>query len=286
MPRRQGHLLIIGGSEARHDGMPVLTRFVELCGGVEREIAIVTAASDVPDEVWEQYRHAFTELGARKLTHVRLDSPAQASGAKAIGAIRRAQGIFLTGGAQQRLMRMLRGTPLPNALRSGYRERGVCIAGTSAGASAMSQLMVVHGRAALVPEKGAITLESGLGLVSHMVVDQHFAQRGRLPRLLSVIAEHPDQYGVGIDEDTALAICPGEGIDVVGEGGVTVVDGRTMLSNLEDIGMYDSPCLVDVRLHVLPSGTRYSAAAVDGRQLPPAPLRDFFQALMDIAREG
>lgn len=286
MPQRQGHLLIIGGSEARHDGMPVLTRFVELCGGVEQEIAIVSAASEVPDEVWQQYRHAFTELGARKLAHVRLDAPAQAAGTQALDAIRGAQGVFITGGAQQRLMQMLRGTPLLDALRSGYRERGVCIAGTSAGASAMSQLMVVHGRAGLVPEKGAITLESGLGLVSQIVVDQHFAQRARLPRLLSVIAEHPDQYGVGIDEDTALAICPGAGIEVIGAGAVTVVDGRTMLSNLEEIGMHESPCLVDVRLHVLPSGTRYSAAAVDGSQLPPAPLRDWFQALMETGRKA
>lgn len=282
---RQGHLLIIGGHEARHDGMPVLTRFIELAGGPTEPIAVVTAASEVPDKVWEQYRHAFTELGATRLSHVHLDSPEQASGAKLLAAIGEARGIFITGGDQKRLMEMLRETPMLDAIRVGYRERGVCVAGTSAGASAMSTLMVAQGKAGLEPEKGAIKLESGLGMVSHIVVDQHFAQRGRLPRLLSVIAEHPDQYGIGIDEDTALAICPGDGIEVVGDGGVTVVDGRSMLSNLAEIARHEAPLLIDVRMHVLPSGTRFSAAAVDGPQLPPPPFTAFFNALIERDQE-
>lgn len=145
----------------------------------------------------------------------------------------------------------------------------------------MSALMVLQGKADLEPEKGAIKLESGLGLVSHIVVDQHFAQRGRLPRLLSVIAEHPDQFGIGIDEDTALAICPGDGIEVVGEGGVTVVDGRRMLSNLADIAKHEAPQLIDVRLHVLPSGTRFSAEATEGPELVPEPFKAFFNAVIE-----
>jgi cyanophycinase len=132
-----------------------------------------------------------------------------------------------------------------------------------------------------VPEKGAIELESGLGLVTRIVVDQHFAQRGRLPRLLSIIAEHPDLYGIGIDEDTALVICPGERIEIVGAGGITFVDGRTMLSNLADIEKHASPRLVDVRLHVLPTGTKFTTKAVDGPELPPAPFEAFFNALIE-----
>lgn len=277
----QGHLLIIGGSEARHHGMPVLSRFVELAGGTGANIAVLTAASEIPAEVWAQYHAAFTELGVTNLTHVHLDSPKEAGSDKALGPIRAANGIFMTGGAQKRLMEMLRETALLDEMCIGYRERGVCIAGTSAGASAMSRLMIAEGKADLEPEKGAIKLESGLGLVSHIVIDQHFAQRKRLPRLLSVIAEHQDQYGIGIDEDTALAICPGDGIAVVGEGGVTVVDGTSMISNIAEIGKHEAPRLLDVRLHVLPSGTRFSADATEGPQLPPEQFKAFFNALIE-----
>lgn len=145
--------------------------------------------------------------------------------------------------------------------------------------------MLAVGKAELEPQKGAIALESGTGMVSHIVVDQHFAQRRRLPRLLSVIAEHPDLYGIGIDEDTALAICPGEWIEVVGDGAVTVIDGRYMLSNIAEIEKHAPPRLIDVRLHVLPSGTIFKASAVDGPELPPKPFQDFFTALIERDNE-
>lgn len=280
----QGHLLIIGGSEDRHGGMPVLTRFLDLAGGPGAAIVVITAASEAPAEVFALYRSAFTDLGVTRLAHVHLDSPREGASEKLLAPVREAMGIFMTGGAQKRLMEMLRGTALLDEMCKAYQERGACIAGTSAGASAMSRLMLASGRTDLEPEKGAITLEPGLGLVSHIVVDQHFAERKRLPRLLSVIAEHPDQYGIGIDEDTGLAICPGEGIEVVGKGGITVVDGTEMLSNVAEIARHESPRLIGVRLHVLPSGTRFSAQAVDGPQLPPAQFTAFFQALIEPRR--
>ncbi len=286
MPSQQterGHLLIIGGSEKRQGPMPVLSRFLDLAGGPQQALAVITAASEAPREVFARYRSAFTELGVRRLSHVHLDSPREGASERLLGPVREAKGIFLTGGAQKRLMEMLRGTPLREELCKAYRERGACVAGTSAGASAMSRLMLAEGHAGLEAEKGAITLESGLGLVSRIVVDQHFSERQRLPRLLSVIAEHPDQIGIGIDEDTGLAICPGEGMEVVGQGGVTVVDGSFMLSNIAEIDKHASPHLIDVRLHVLPSGTRFSALAVDGPQLPPEPFRPCFQALIESA---
>lgn len=279
----QGYLLIIGGSEDRQGEMLVLTRFVELCGGKDQPIVVMTAASEIPDEVWSQYKAAFAALDVHHLSHVHLDAPKEASSEKVLAPLRQARGVFMTGGDQKRLMEMLLDTPLHEELRTAYRERGVCVAGTSAGASAMSRLMLAEGDSDLQPEKGAVELESGLGMVSHIVVDQHFAQRGRLPRLLSVLAEHPELYGIGIDENTALAIRPGHGIEVVGEGGIALVDGRNMLSNLADIPKHASPRLINIRLHVLPSGTRFSAGAVDGPELPPEPFREFFDALVEQA---
>ena len=276
----QGHLLFIGGSEDRSGDMPVLSHFIELAGGTDQPIVIVTAASELPDEVWGQYLAAFTELGATSLTHMHLDSPKEGASERLLAPLRAAKGIFMTGGAQKRLMEMLRDTPLAQEMRVAFEQRGACIAGTSAGASAMSQLMLAQGKAELEPEKGVVALESGLGFVAQIVLDQHFAQRGRLPRLLSVIAEHSDLYGVGIDENTALAIFPGAGIEVVGEGGITLVDGRTMLSNIAEIGKHETPRLIDLRLHVLPSETKYSADATEGPEMVPEQFREFFAALI------
>ena len=272
--------MIIGGSEARTGDMPVLTRFMELAGGAGAPIVVFTAASDIADEVWGQYQAAFTQLGATNITHVHMDSPKEGSSEKVLAPMRAASGIFITGGAQKRLMRMLRGTAVLVEIGEAYRERGACVAGTSAGASALSQLMLAEGSSEIEPEKGAVELGSGMGLAPHILVDQHFAQRERLPRLLSVIAEHPELYGIGIDEDTALQISGSERVEVVGDGSVTVVDGRYMLSDIAEIDKHDTPRLIDVRLHILPSGTVFCGGAVDGPELAPAPVRDLLAALI------
>lgn len=119
----QGQLLIIGGSEDRTGAMPVLTRFLELAGGNDKPIVVITAASEIPDEVWGQYQAAFAQLGANNLTHVHLDSPKEAQSEKLLAPMREASGIFMTGGDQKRLMEMLRDTPLLDEMRRAYRER-------------------------------------------------------------------------------------------------------------------------------------------------------------------
>ncbi|HEX8609909.1 MAG TPA: cyanophycinase [Telluria sp.] len=279
----RGHLLIIGGSEDREHDMPVLTRFVELSGGPGQPVAVITAASEIGDEVFEMYRVAFAELGVTHMSHVHLDSPKEAGSEKLLARIREAKGIFITGGDQKRLLEMIGGTLIHAEIASAYAN-GACIAGTSAGASAMSRFMLAEGKAELEPEKGAIRLSPGLGLVERVVFDQHFAQRKRLPRLLSILAERPDLYGIGLDEDTALLISPGRGIDVIGDGAVTLIDGLNMISNIDALDKGDVPRLIDVRLHLLPSGTRFHADADAGDDAGesnpvPAPFQDFFDAI-------
>jgi cyanophycinase len=143
----------------------------------------------------------------------------------------------------------------------------------------MSGHMLVEGRAGQRPEKGAVSLGAGLGFLHRVVIDQHFSERHRLARLLSVVAQNPYLQGVGIDEDTALVIERGVGIEVLGEGAVTVVDGRGMLTNVADINERETPEMLDVRLHLLPAGGRYRLP-VEG-QAPerhlPASLLDFLE---------
>lgn len=275
-----GCLLVIGGHEDREHGKDVLDRFLELSGGAGAPIVVVTAASTAPDKVWAIYKRAFAALGATDVRPLHLGGPGEAGYAAMAQAIDRAGGVFLSGGDQKRLLRCLAGTPVEAALHAAL-ERGACIAGTSAGASALAARMLAGGYTSLQPLKGAVTLAAGLGFVGGVVIDQHFAQRHRLARLMSVIAEHPHCYGVGIDEDTALLAGPGPVIEVLGAGSVTILDGRAMESNVEEIRRHARPRLLDVRVHLLPSRSRFALEeSADGKiQAAPESLRHFIQTM-------
>lgn len=252
-----GHLVIIGGHEDREHGKEILTRFVELAGGKNAKIVVISAASSIADEMWQVYDKAFGELGVENRVHLNLDSRSEANDEEHIRDILDATGIFMTGGDQKRLLAIIGGTALDAEMHAALKLRGACIGGTSAGASAMSGHMLAQGRAELHPEKGSVSLGAGLGFLHKVVIDQHFSERQRLSRLLSIVAQNPYLQGIGIDEDTALVIERGVGIEVLGEGAVTVVDGRNMSTNLPDIANRETPELIDVRLHLLPSGSKY-----------------------------
>jgi cyanophycinase len=274
-----GHLVIIGGSEDKQRDMTILRRFVELCGGPAAKIVVITAASAVTDHMWETYDRAFADLGVTRHLHLHLQSRGDANDADHIRDVRDADGIFMTGGDQKRLLALIGGTLLDTAMHAALKLRGACIGGTSAGASAMSGHMLAQGRAELHPEKGSVSLGAGLGFLHKIVIDQHFSERQRLSRLLSVVAQNPYLQGVGIDEDTALVIERGVGIEVLGEGAVTIVDGRTMSTNVAEIADHATPELIDVRLHLLPAGSRYTlpgAGRGDTPRIPP-PLLEFLE---------
>ncbi len=271
-----GRLLIIGGSEDREDDKAVLERFVELCGGKDSTIVVITAASKVGEKVYEIYDEAFRALGVTRHSPVHIDTRPAANDAALAQRIAAADGIFITGGDQKRLLSLLGGTAVETAMRSAL-ERGACLAGTSAGASAMSAHMLAYGRPGTTPEKGTIGLAAGFGFLQHIIIDQHFSERHRLTRLLTLVGQNPQLLGVGIDEDTALLIECGKAIEILGAGTITVVDGREMTSNMLDIARGEVPEMIDVRLHILPAGTRH--VLDDGDPARPHSLAEF----LDIA---
>jgi cyanophycinase len=274
-----GHLVIIGGHEDRKHRKEILTRFVELSGGANARIVVITAASQIADEMWEVYDQAFSDLGVQNRAHLRLEGRGDANNEEKVRMVAEADGIFMTGGDQKRLLAIIGGTALDAEMHTALKVRGACIGGTSAGASAMSGHMLAQGSTDLLPEKGAVSLGAGLGFLHRVVIDQHFSERQRLSRLLSVVAQNPYLQGIGIDEDTALVVERGRGIEVLGEGSVTIVDGRTMDTNMADIQERATPELIDVRLHLLPAGSRYYLPT-EGEPLnkPMSPsLRDFLE---------
>lgn len=158
---RNGHLVVIGGGEDRVDGKDVLSRFVELAGGPDKKIVVITAASAVPEKMWDIYDQAFGALGVTNRRPIHIASRAQANDAATARAVAEAVGIFMTGGDQKRLLAMIGGSELDAAKHQALATRGACIGGTSAGASAMSAHMLADGTVALQPEKGAGNLGAG-----------------------------------------------------------------------------------------------------------------------------
>ncbi len=270
-----GHLVIIGGGEDRSKDMRVLRRFVELTHAATPGVVVLTAASREQEAIAQVYQHAFGLLGAKPVVFA-MHNRKDAADPRVIEHILQADGVFMTGGDQRKLLSIIGGTRTAAAMHRIYRERGACIAGTSAGASAMSEHMLAEGWVDPHPAKGAVDLAAGLGFVPRAIVDQHFSERQRLGRLLTVVAQNPYLLGVGIDEDTALIIERGLGVEVVGEGAVTLVDGREMQSDFLELYDRDMIELHNVRLHLLPDGARHGmheGAAPDSSPMP-LPLRE------------
>ena len=276
--RRLGRLVVIGGAEDKLRDRVILRRFVELCGGPGARIAVLSAASAEPEAAWDTYRTVFGELGVQDCIPIPVPDREAAEGSEVKDLILGADGIFISGGDQRRLMDLIWETEAFRALHLAFHVRGCCVAGTSAGAAAMSRHMLVQGEATRLPEKEAAELDIGLGFVPHVIVDQHFSERRRLGRLLSAMAQRPQMLGVGVDEDTALVIHRGQGIEVIGQGAVTLVDGRGMSSNHEEIDSRERLELLGVRLHLLPAGHGYSLQP--GSRRLPTQLREALSLLV------
>lgn len=250
----EGHLLIIGGAEDKERECRILRRFVELAGGRNAAIAVVTAATESQDEVGEQYRELFTRLGGGEIRVLHVANRGQANDKGNLAMVETATGVYFTGGDQLRITSVVGGTALDDELKKVSR-RGAVIAGTSAGASVMSDTMIVAGIGQEEPKQSTLRMAPGLGLMNQVVIDQHFAQRGRIGRLLGAIAQNPYILGIGIDEDTAIEVSTSGVFTVVGSGCVTVLDGRRIvLSDISDASADQPLALSDVTLHMLPAG--------------------------------
>lgn len=261
-----GNLLIIGGNEDKEGECLILRKFVTMAGGSGSHIAVVTTATEMPREVGEEYRMLFTELGAGSVTILYMENREGANDHNYVAEIGNATGIFFTGGDQLRLTSLLGGSAVDKAIRSAIG-KGTVIAGTSAGASVMSDTMIVGGHSSDTPKKSSLSMAHGMSLLRDVVIDQHFAQRGRINRLLAAVAQNPHVLGIGIDEDTALSVEPGGKCVVLGSRTVTIVDGEHIAhSNISESSRNEPLAITNVILHILPAGFGFDI----NRRLPYA----------------
>lgn len=244
-----GRLLIMGGAEDRCCGAGLLERFVELCGGDQARIVLITTASHAPEEVLAEYERVLHKLGVEHTSELKLHGRGEADSDDIADLVGDATGIFFTGGDQSKL-RTLVGSRV-NDIISDHLAKGLVVAGTSAGAMAMGRTMILGGNGTDV-SASAVRTGPGLGLIPQTLIDTHFLERGRLPRLLSAIAMAPEHLGIGLDENTGVQVAH-DGFEVIGSGVATVVDAEDA-TVVHPAGDYDPITLFGVRLHLLPHG--------------------------------
>lgn len=252
----KGKLIIIGGAEDKKDRCEILREVVGLSGGKESRIVVMTTATEKPVEVGNMYISIFKKLGVKDVKVVNIDSREDKEINYARDVLENCSCVFFTGGDQLRITSILGGSGIDKLLKQ-LHSRGTLIVGTSAGASVMSQTMIVEGNDEDSPRKCTIKMAPGLGLLKDVIIDQHFAQRGRIGRLLAAIAQNPNNLGIGIDEDTAIIVEKNK-FRVIGSNAVTVVEGRELKhSNVSESSPNEILALTNVILHILPSGYGY-----------------------------
>jgi cyanophycinase len=252
----EGTVIVIGGAEDKVRDRVILSRFVTLAGGDAAKIAVVSTASSLGAEAGERYRAVFGELGVQKVRPLHAVTRRQANDEAAVLTVRDATGVFLTGGNQLRLSSTIGGTRLAEAILERFRQ-GAVVAGTSAGASAMSSHMIAFGASGATPKQRMAQIAAGLGVLPGVIIDQHFQERNRLGRLLSLIAQNPSLLGLGVDEDTAGVVGPDHVLEVIGRGSVTIVDGHQSETDAWEVRGHRPIMISHVILHSLPSGYRF-----------------------------
>lgn len=266
----RGFVIPIGGAEDKLSARAILRRFAGLAGGTHAHIGIIPTASTQAD-TGARYREVFGAIGCGTAI-LNVQSREDAEREDILEQLGACTGLFLTGGNQLRLSTILGGTAVATQIRR-LNARGVPVAGTSAGAAFVSEHMIAFGREGATPMAGQVTLTPGLGLTNRVVVDQHFRERDRIGRLLTALAYNPFAIGLGLDEDTAAFIGPDNRFEVVGKGGITVVDvGSLEYSGMATASEGHPVEMVGVRLHVLAAGGTYdlnTRRATPGRQDSP-----------------
>lgn len=261
-PDTVGRLVAIGGAEDKESEAEILARLLSLAPEGNGQVTVIATASGIPDEVVATYAAVFERLGAGRFQTLGIRTRQDAADPERVDVIERSGVIFFTGGDQLRLTNVLGGSPVLAAIRERFKA-GAVVAGTSAGAVALSTTMIYNGGAADALRKGGVKMTSGLGFVDNMIIDSHFLARGRVTRLMAVGATNPEHLGVGLGEDAAVIIHPNRVLEAFGSGHVILIDSRHLASsNVAELEMNEPIAIENLIVHALIQGHGYD---IDGR---------------------
>lgn len=262
----RGTLVVLGGG----DDDPLITLLAGLLPDRNLPIEVLTTATRrQPARTAAAYAHSWHQLGCPHVRHLQVNEDHPADDPATLTRLRRAALVFMSGGDQERLTDFLLGTRFLALLRQKYQaEAGFIIAGTSAGASAVAEFMLVDGHGWRSLLGGRIEVRPGLNLLPGVLLDQHFAERGRYPRLLHAVLAQPELLGIGLSEETGLLIRPGQPAQVFGEEAVVVIDAaQATHNNLPGLPTGAVISGHGLQLHVLVAG---QAVDIAGREVRPA----------------
>jgi cyanophycinase len=267
----KGVLIPIGGNENKGTEIKeedklefveegILSHVVKEAGGTDAHIIIVPTASSIPLEVGQAYLSAFNHLSCTNIEVIDIRSKEDAGNDLAIKAINSCDAVMFSGGDQSKIADKIGGTAFHKVLENRYwNEEGFVIAGTSAGAMAMSQEMIAGGSSQESFIKGAVKMRNGLGLLPQVIFDTHFILRGRFGRVAESVAHFPNLLGIGLAEDTGMVIKQGNDIKVIGSGMVIIFDGQDITHNKQDLLEPGTPMtLANLRVHVLANSDRFN----------------------------
>lgn len=269
----QGKLIAVGGAEDKGTDLElgiihrnnlnffelgILRRVLQEAGRSDARIEVVSTASATPAEVGRNYLSAFGRIGATNVGHLSIRDREQAHDPEFLERIRRADVIWFTGGNQYRLTSTFGGTDFLAIMKERYASDTLILAGTSAGAMAMSSTMIYEGNSGRAHLKGEVKFTTGLGFNGSVIFDSHFDKRGRFARLVQAVAANPSLLGIGLGEDTGVIITEGQQLEAIGSGMVVVIDGHQVRhSNIADIPEGNPLSLENLVVHFLASGDRF-----------------------------
>ncbi|WP_210518143.1 cyanophycinase [Hymenobacter terricola] len=248
-----GTLVVLGGG----DDDPLLTLLGRLLPGPDATIEVLTTATRrQPARTAAAYAHSWHLLGYPHVRHLQVDEHNPADDPATLMRLRRATLVFMSGGDQERLTDFLLNTEFLAILKHKYlTEATFILAGTSAGASAVAEFMLVNGHGWRSLLGGQIEVKPGLGLLPGVLLDQHFAERGRYPRLMHAVLAQPTLLGIGLSEETGLLIRHGRPAEVFGEESVVVVDAaQTTHNNLPGLPEHQVISGHGLQVHLLKAG--------------------------------
>ena len=269
----KGKLIAIGGAEdkgaqldrddAYHNNLNffesgILRRIVEEAGGPGSRIEVITTASTIPYEVGENYLNAFGRIGCTDIGVIHIRNREDALNEAYIQRISTCAGVMFSGGNQFRLTTIFGGTQFLQIIKRRYEQESFVVAGTSAGAMAMSNTMIYEGNATRAHLKGEVKITTGLGFMDSVIFDSHFEKRGRFARLAQAVSANPSCIGIGLGEDTGMLITQGNRMEAIGSGLVIIIDGHEIRhSNLADIPEGNPLSIENMKVHFCAKGNGY-----------------------------
>ncbi|PJE47292.1 MAG: cyanophycinase [Sediminibacterium sp.] len=269
----KGKLIAIGGAEDKGSDLEkgaifrnnlnffelgILRRIVAEAGGSDASIEVVTTASTIPYEVGENYLDAFGKIGCTNVHIIHVRNREDAQKQEYIERIQACDCVMFSGGNQLRLTTIFGGTRFLAIIQERYQKENFVIAGTSAGAMAMSSTMIYEGNATRAHLKGEVKITTGLGFMDNVIFDSHFEKRGRFARLAQAVSANPSCIGIGLGEDTGMLITQGNNMEAIGSGPVIIVDGHDVRhSNLADIPEGNPLSIENLHVHFCAKGNGF-----------------------------